>query len=169
LYKVGEQPSSSEIVERRSTFFEPYHRALVGEIERLRSRHAQVVLYDAHAIRSRVPRLFAGLLPVLNIGTYDGKSCDRALCAAVEASCAHPDFDYVVNGRFKGGWTTRHYARPERGVHTLQMELACRGYMDEPAAPDPGNWPPPYEPERAAALARVLGAVLCACLDWSVR
>jgi N-formylglutamate deformylase len=169
LYKVGERPSASEIAERRASFFEPYHGALAAEIERLRAQHSRVVLYDAHSIRSRVPRLFAGVLPVLNIGTFDGKSCDRALSDAVQASCAHPEFDCVVNGRFKGGWTTRHYARPEHGVHTLQMELACRGYMDEPEVPNPGNWPPPYDPERAAALESVLGAVLRACLDWSDR
>jgi N-formylglutamate deformylase len=169
LYKVAEQPSGSEIAERRATFFEPYHSALAAELERLHGQHARVVLYDAHSIRSKVPRLFAGLLPVFNIGTYDAKSCERALSDAAFASCAHPDFDRILNGRFKGGWTTRNYARPEAGVHTLQMELACRGYMDEPDLPNPGNWPPPYDPERAAALKTVLHAVLRACLDWSAR
>ncbi|HKP57314.1 MAG TPA: N-formylglutamate deformylase [Polyangiales bacterium] len=167
LYKVGEQPAPSEVAHRRATFYEPYQRALAAELERLRAQHPRVVLYDAHSIRSHVPRLFEGRLPVFNLGTNGGASCDPALSAAVEQCCVHPEFDRVVNGRFKGGYITRHYARPEAGVHTLQMELACRSYLDEPELLKPGHWPPAYDPARAAALKTVLEAVLRACLDWS--
>ena len=59
-----------------SAYFDPYHAALAGEIARLRARHGAVVLYDAHSIRSRVPRLFDGVLPNFNIGTNGGASCD---------------------------------------------------------------------------------------------
>jgi formiminoglutamase len=74
---------------------------------------------------------------------------------------------FVVNGRFKGGWITRHYGQPERGVHAVQMELACRGYMDEPAVPTPETWPTPYDPERAAPMRAALARLLEAVLLWA--
>src|SRR3546814_2430004 len=101
--------------------------------------HGRVILYDAHSIRSHVPRLFDGDLPQFNIGTNGGTTCAGDLEAAVTAICAASGHSHVVNGRFKGGWTTRHYGRPESGVHAIQMELAMRGYMAEPSVLGEGN------------------------------
>jgi N-formylglutamate deformylase len=127
LYREGRNPDSAEIERRRSDWFDPYHASLRSEIARLRAMHPRVVLYDAHSIRSVVPRLFDGSLPLFNIGTNSGASCDPALTEAVEAIC-RTSGSTAVNGRFKGGWITRHYGRPEDGVHAIQMELAMRGY-----------------------------------------
>jgi formiminoglutamase len=167
LYRTGE-PDAAEIDRRRATYFDPYHAALQAEIARLRARHGRVVLYEAHSIRSAIPRLFDGLLPHFNVGANSGASCAPALTAAVEAACDASGFSRVTDGRFKGGWTTRHYGRPEAGVHAIQMELACRGYMDEP----PGLltsriWPTPYDEARAAPMRAALTRVLTACLDFA--
>ncbi len=167
LYAVGQEPSAAEVLERRARYFDPYHEALAAELERLRARHGRVVLYDAHSIRSRVPRLFDGELAHLNIGTNHGASCSPALKRAVESASDDPSFSRVTDGRFVGGWTTRHYGRPDQEVHAVQMELACRGYLNEPPVPAPGNWPPPFEPERVAPLGAVLQRVLVACLDFA--
>ena len=123
------------------------------------------MFYDAHSIRSRVPRLFEGELPQFNIGTNDGTSCDDALSCTVETLCAHSGNSHIRNGRFKGGWTTRHYGRPQDGVHAIQMELAMRGYMAEPAQPGPDNWPTMIDPE--PAIAPVLRTILNACIDFT--
>lgn len=168
LYPAGQAPDEAEIDRRRAAYFQPYHDALSAEIARLSGLHERVVLYDAHSIRSVVPSLFEGELPNLNIGTNSGLSCDPALARAVEAACDAGPFSRVTNGRFKGGWITRHYGQPERGVHAVQMELACRGYMDDPAeAPAPGVWPAPYRPEQAAPMRAVLSEVLNACLSFA--
>ena len=161
-------PNDHEIAVRREEFFDPYHRALTEQIARLHRTHPKVVLYDAHSIRSVMPRLFDGQLPNFNIGTNDGVTCDPALAAAVEAVCDGSGYSRVTDGRFKGGWTTRHYGDPADGVHAIQMELACRGYMDEPAGPpEHGNWPTPYDPRRAAAMRSILTHILTACLDFA--
>ncbi|WP_298214923.1 N-formylglutamate deformylase [Acidocella sp.] len=157
LYR-GPAPDAAEIARRRALWFTPYHAALRGEIARLRARHARIVLYDCHSIRSRIPRLFAGELPQFNIGTNDGKSCAPALAAGVRDICAASGFSFVVNGRFKGGWITRHYGDPARGVHAIQMELACRGYMDEPAGVTADNWPTPLK--QPAPIQPVLEQIL---------
>ena len=160
-------PDDAEIARRRARWFDPYHAALADELERLRARHGRVVLYDAHSIRSHIPRLFDGELPQFNIGTDNGRTCDPALEAAVAGVCAASGLGHVVNGRFRGGWTTRHYGRPGHGIHAIQMELAIRGYMDEPAAPDEANWPRPWDPARAAGITPILTDILKACLAFA--
>jgi N-formylglutamate deformylase len=159
LYRPGEEPGPAETEERRRTWFEPYHAALAAEVERLRNGHARIILYDCHSIRSFLPRLFPGELPVFNIGTNGGASCDGGLEDTVAAACRESGESLVVNGRFRGGWITRHYGRPQDGVHAIQMELAQRFYMDE---------------ERPAAAAREIAErasarlrrIVAAALDW---
>jgi formiminoglutamase len=167
LYRPNTQPSAAEVEQRLKTWFWPYHNALQAELDRLRAKHERVVVYDAHSIRSRIERLYPGTLPELNLGTSDGLSCDVALERAVQRVIAGSERSWVVNGRFKGGWTTRHYGAPERGVHALQMELACRSYLQEPDATDESNWPALFEPARAAPLQDVLKQVVQACIAFA--
>lgn len=144
LYHAGLEPDDTQILLRRAMYFDPYHEAIAAEIRRLRGLHHAIVLYDCHSIRSEIPRLFQGILPNFNIGTNDDKACDPAITDGVAALCgADPRFTCVVNGRFKGGYITRHYGNPADGINAIQMELACRGYMDEPEIPTPENWPSP--------------------------
>ena len=159
LYREGCEPSEAEIARRRAIYFNPYHAALHAEIEQLRARHRKVVLYDAHSILSRVPRLFPGDLMQFNIGSFDGKSCATVLTDAVSSACSDSQ---IVNGRFKGGWITRHYGAPERGIHAIQMELAMRGYLDEA-----GEWPPRWDADRAAPLQATLEHIITACLNFA--
>ena len=168
LYRDGHTPDTDEIARRKAAWFQPYHDALSGEIARLRSQHANIVLYEAHSIRSRIPRLFDGDLPNFNIGTNSGASCAPAMVAAVEAACDARGFSRVTNGRFKGGYTTRHYGAPPNGVHAIQMELACRGYMADPVEPPtPDTWPSPYDPTFAAPMRAALQTILQSCLDFA--
>ena len=167
LYRSGAAPNAKEVIERRARYFAPYHEAVRSELERLGALHERVVLYDAHSIRSRVPRLFEGELPHLNLGTNRGASCDAELTRAVEAVCAASSFSHVTDGRFVGGWTTRHYGKPQSGIHALQMELACRGYLDEPQQLREDNWPPAYVPARAQPLGELLQRILQTCIDFA--
>ncbi len=167
LYRDGETPSSDEIASRRAAWFDPYHAALKAEVDRLVARHGRVVLYDCHSIRSEIPRLFEGELPVFNLGTKGGLSADPALSRAVAAVVEASGLSFAVNGRFKGGWITRACGDPARGVHALQMELACRGYMREPSKVGPENWPSPYDPSFAEGMRRTLRDVLQSALDWA--
>jgi N-formylglutamate deformylase len=170
LYAGDAAPDPAEIAARRATYFDPYHAAIEAQIERLRRDHPVVVLYDCHSIRSVVPRLFAGVLPNFNIGTYNGASCSIELTSAVEALCESAGLTWVTNGRFKGGYTTRHYGLPERAVHAIQMELACRGYMREPEAGcAPENWPTDYDDEVAAPMRDVLMRIVEACISFATR
>jgi N-formylglutamate deformylase len=154
IWHDGQKPSEDECLSRRETFHAPYHAALLDELARVKAIHGFAVLYDCHSIRSEIPFLFEGVLPVFSIGTNNGATCSVGVERVVsEASHAAQGYDTAVNGRFKGGWTTRHYGRPENGIHAIQMELAQRAYMNE-AAP----WE--YRPDKADRLRDVLRAAL---------
>jgi formiminoglutamase len=168
LYRRGAEPGVDEIDARRTLWFAPYHAALEAQIRRLRAGHPAVVLYDAHAIRSHVPRLFEGELPHFNVGTNGGTSCAAELARTVLEACEAEGFSRILDGRFKGGWTTRRYGRPSDGVHAIQMELACRAYLDEPDGPLAQDaWPPPWDGGRAAPCQAVLRRVLTTCLQFA--
>ena len=156
----GAPPTEREIEARRRTYFGPYHARLAAEIERVRARHGFAVLLDGHSIRREVPRFFAGRLPDLNLGTAGGTSCDAEIEAlAVAVLGQSRDFSHVVNGRFQGGYVTRHFGRPGQRVHALQLEMAQDCYMDEGA-------PRVYDPARAQALAVVLERLVIALSEW---
>jgi N-formylglutamate deformylase len=159
LYLPGEAPDAAECDERRERFWRPYHEALRAELERLRARHGQVVLWDAHSICSELPRFFEGKLPDLNLGTADGRACAPAVQAAAEAPMkAQGDYTHVSNGRFKGGWITRHYGAPGSGVHALQLELCQCTYMDEIA-------PFAYRTDLAARVQPLLRQMVAAAVE----
>jgi len=157
IYRDGQQPDGSEVAERRQMFWQPYHDALVDELDRLRSAHGRVVLWEAHSIRGQCPFLFDGPLPDFNIGTADGHSCNAQRQARIAAClAAQSTYSWVANGRFKGGYITRHYGQPDAGVDAVQLELAQRNYMDE----DSFAW----LPERAARLQASIRELLVAAL-----
>jgi formiminoglutamase len=154
IWQAGAEPDTAETARRLAAFHAPYHAALRAEVERVHARHGVAVLYDCHSIRSAIPWMFEGPLPDFNIGTNLGASCAPGLEQDVLGICAASGRSHVLNGRFRGGWTTRHYGEPERGVHAIQMELAqsCYLALEEP--------PFTLSPPRVAVLRPVLAAIL---------
>jgi formiminoglutamase len=148
-------PGADEIEARRAAFHAPYHAALAAELARVQAAHGVAILYDCHSIRSRIPFLFEGVLADFNIGTADGAACAPVLARTVYDLCqAAEGFTTVLNGRFKGGWTTRHYGRPARGWHAVQMELAQSTYLETEAPPFA------YDEGKARRLRPVLSRIL---------
>jgi N-formylglutamate deformylase len=157
VYLPGAEPDADEVRARVRTYWQPYHDALSGELARLRAAHGRVVLWEGHSIRSEVPFLFEGRLPDFNLGTAGGASCSPALQQRLEAVlAARHDYRWVANGRFKGGYITRHYGAPADGIDAVQLELAQSTYLDEAAAA--------WDDARAEAVAPVLRALLDAAL-----
>lgn len=152
IWTEGQEPSADEVLSRRAAFHAPYHAALTDEIARVKARHGTAILYDCHSIRSEIPFLFEGLLPLFSIGTNDGATCAPGIAGAAATACAGQS--HVLDGRFKGGWTTRHYGQPETGTHAIQMELAQRAYLAAETAP----WA--YDPARAEPTRATLRTIL---------
>ena len=133
VYLDGEAPSPDEVATRVDRYWRPYHGALRDELARLRAAHGRVTLWEGHSIKgSDLPFLFPGRLPDLNLGTAGGMSCSPALQQRLEAVLAGQSrYDWVANGRFKGGYITRHYGDPANGIDAVQLEISQRIYMDE--------------------------------------
>lgn len=158
VYRDGQAPDAAEVRARVATYWRPYHAALREELDRLHAAHGRVVLWDGHSIRGEVPFLFDGRLPDLNLGTAGGASCAPALQARLEGLlAAQRDYDWVANGRFRGGYITRHYADPARGIDAVQLETSQRAYMDEDSFA--------MREDRAAALQQLLRRLLEAAIE----
>jgi len=159
LYHLGAEPDLTERECRRATYWQPYHAALQVELQRLKALHGYALLWDAHSIRSEIPWLFEGCLPDLSIGTASGASSDAAIIDAVMQVCIHhPEVTAVANGRFKGGYITRHYGRPDSDLHAIQLEMCQNLYMQETA-------PYAYIPERAASIQPILMKMVASALQ----
>jgi N-formylglutamate amidohydrolase len=143
---------SIDIDDRVQRYWRPYHDRISATLANFRESHGYALLWDAHSIASRIPALFDGELPVLNIGTWDGRSCDQKLSNAVVRVAEASPYDVVLNARFKGGYITRNYGNPAENVHALQLELAQRAYMDEATSA--------YEKSKASQLRDTLSAML---------
>ncbi|AOH36364.1 N-formylglutamate deformylase [Luteimonas sp. JM171] len=157
VYRQGQEPAAEEIQARVDRFWRPYHEALRAELDRLKQQHGRVVLWEGHSIRGELPFLFEGRLPDLNLGTAGGASCSPALQERLESVLASQDrYDFVVNGRFKGGHITRHYGDPAGGIEAVQMETSQRTYMDEESF----AWDEGRATAMQAVLRRLLESVL---------
>jgi len=155
IWNEGKEPDAADIAYRLETFHAPYHAALAAEIERVKAIHGIAILYDCHSIRSHIPFLFEGKLPDFNIGTDMGRTCDPAIeRIAVDVTAAAEGYDSILNGRFKGGWTTRHYGKPEAGMHAIQMELAQSTHLASEVPPFA------YDAQKAERLRNHLKTIL---------
>ncbi len=160
LFQDGAEPSADERARYLRDIWTPYHRALAAELARLKREFGYALLFDAHSIRSRVPRLFDGRLPDFNLGTFGNASCAPSMAARLQAVCAGAEgYSHVLNGRFKGGHITRHYGRPAEDVHAVQLELAQCTYMTE-------SEPFAYREDLAAPTRRILRQLLEELLAW---
>ena len=156
IYRDGGSVSDAERRQRTAAYWAPYHEMLRSLLDERTKKYGVAVLWDAHSIASRVPSLFDGQLPELNVGTNNGASCDRRLVAGLIGAAEASPYSVVVDGRFRGGYITRHYGQPQQRVHAVQLELAQRCYMRE----EDGKFDVP----RASRLVAVLSAMMQACV-----
>lgn len=157
VYLPGQAPSEDEVRARVDTYWRPYHAALRGELDRIRAAHGRAVLWEGHSIKGELPFLFDGRLPDFNLGTANGASCSPGLRQRLEGVLSsQPQYDWVHNGRFKGGHITRHYGDPANGIDAVQLEISQRIYMDEDTFA--------YDEAKAADAQRVIRTLLEAVL-----
>jgi N-formylglutamate deformylase len=159
LYLPGQAPGPQERLRRRALYWQPYHTALAAELQRIKAAHGYALLWDAHSIRSQISWLFEGTLPGLNVGTANGASAHDAIASAVMQACAaQKEVSHVLNGRFKGGYITRHYGAPANRVHAVQLEMCQHLYMQESA-------PFAYDAAKASDIQPLLNALLQAAVS----
>lgn len=160
VYQANRRPDEQEETFRLQQYWQPYHEQLQSALDAIKQRFGFAILLDAHSIRTEVPLLFDGKLPDLNLGSYCGASADPGLISACFASLdGNSGYSAVLDGRFQGGYITRHYGRPQENVHALQLEMAQRIYMSEQ--------PPVYDAELAKQVSVVLRDLVSTLIQWS--
>lgn len=158
VYRNGE-PDADAVRARVKQYWWPYHHAIQRELDRLRQQFGYAILFDAHSIRSHVPRLFAGNLPDLNLGSFDGQSAAAGLLKVATAVLGNQHrYSHTLDGRFKGGYITRHYGQPDQHIHALQLEMSQTVYMHED--------PPEYDHDAAARAGKLLKTLLLELISW---
>ncbi len=161
IYRGGQEPDDAEITARRDVYWRPYHDTVARELARLHARFGVAILWDGHSIVSEAPRFFQGRLPDFNLGTGKGATADSGLTTRImDVLGGAEGFTAILNGRFTGGYITRHYGQPGSGVHALQLEMAEIAYMSEKPS---FTW----EPDRARRLTDVLGRVVRMLIEWA--
>lgn len=161
LYRTGSGPNEEQIRQRCAAYWAPYHATLGAELQRMRQEHGIAMLWDAHSICSEVPRFFEGRLPDFNLGTAAGASCGPGLAEQLLAAASSAaSYSLALNGRFKGGYITRHYGRPAENIHAVQLELSQRTYMEE-------SFPYRFDPALAGAVRPALRGFLEVMLAWA--
>ncbi|UVN44813.1 N-formylglutamate deformylase [Pseudomonas mosselii] len=161
LFKEALEPSGEQRQQYLEQIWRPYHNTVRTELERLHDQFGYALLWDAHSIRSLIPHLFDGKLPDFNLGTFNGASCDLQLAERLQRVCGEfADYTHVLNGRFKGGYITRHYGNPTKHIHAVQLELAQSTYMEEVE-------PFTYREDLAQPTQVALRRLLEATLQWA--
>ena len=153
----------AEAVQRINRCYRPYHAALSRLIENTRRRFGICLLLDCHSMPSAVGLMGEeeGGLPVdIVLGDCHGRASDPAVVALAERCLTECGYRVVRNAPYAGGYTTRHYGRPDNAVHALQIEINRSLYMNEPTLTRRDTLPRIAE-DMARLVAR-LGAA-----DWS--
>lgn len=132
---VMDKPMTKRAFKKRlERFYHPYHKVLREEIDRVRSEFGFCVLIDGHSMPSMgrkghkdTGHRRAEIVP----GDINGEACDTTVRWTIEEHFRDAGFSVRSNEPYKGGWITRHYGRPDRGVHAIQIEVRRDIYMNE--------------------------------------
>lgn len=114
---------------RLDAIYDRYHHALQDQIERLKSDWSDIVIIDCHSMPSRQPGKSS--MPDIVLGDRFGSSCSSKLTSIVERRLRREGLSVTRNAPYAGGYTTRRYGRPRRGIHVLQIEINRGLYMNE--------------------------------------
>jgi len=162
IYQDGEEPGPTEIEQRLLLFYAPFHKALRQQVDRLFRQHRQVIIVDCQSMRSHIKGVTDKGLPLVSIGTNDGASCDPDLRNTLVGSFrGQQGYTVGVDEQTHGGFVTRSFGKPDRGLHAMTLLLAQRAYLRHES--------PPFEPDktRITRLRAVLADSMSRLIDWT--
>ncbi|MEQ9402770.1 MAG: N-formylglutamate amidohydrolase [Cyclobacteriaceae bacterium] len=132
LYSDKEsEPDEKEKKRRLENYYWPYYRKIEELIKERKEQSGKVLLWDAHSIRHLVSTIQKGPFPDMILGNNDEKTAHPDLIKTALENLRSDSFEVNHNSPFKGGHITRFFGNPEKGVHTLQLEMNKILYMDD--------------------------------------
>lgn len=124
----------SEYLRRVDSYWKSYHQALDGELQRLRWRFGQVVLWSAHSMECHPAGARVRTMPDLCFGTANGESCDSRLMAELLRLTATGHFSILLNQCIREGYATQRYGKPSLGIQVVQLGLSQKLSLGEAAS-----------------------------------
>lgn len=126
---------------RIERYWQPYHAALAGLMQRQHARFGQVLLADIHSMPHEAlsgHALRGQPRPQVILGDRYGAACDSALLDQVERVFRQAGLVVARNTPFAGAYIAQRYGQPSRGMNVIQIEIDRRLYLDEArVAPGP--------------------------------
>lgn len=130
IYKAGKEPDQAEVKRRLATYYWPYYNAITDLLNQRIKEFGNVILWDAHSIREHVPTIRTEKFPQMILGNADETSADKnVISIALEE--LQKDYQVNHNNPFKGGYITRYFGDPSKGIHALQLERNKNLYMND--------------------------------------
>ena len=117
--------SLKQLDERLSQAHRPYHEAIEAQLGLLIDRFGCALLLDCHSM----PPPPAGVPPIV-FGDCRGRTADPWISVDAMGISRRSGFDAGLNDPFAGGHVIERHARPENGVHAIQLEIDRSCYLD---------------------------------------
>ena len=111
-------------------YYDPFHKSLNKQIMYLNNTFGFCYHIDLHTMPSKALLNFKKE-PDIVLGDNFGKSCSIELISYFQNVFQENGFTVEVNNPYAGGFITRNYGNPSKGVHTIQIEINRKIYMDE--------------------------------------
>lgn len=125
--------SAADITNRIENYWRPYHECLAAMIERNIAQFGVCFHLDCHS-----------MMPVGNelapdpgcdradfvLGDLDGTSCEPGFTRLVAETLEALGYSVAINDPYKGALIVERYGAPEKGVHSLQIEINRKLYMN---------------------------------------
>ncbi|WP_255573759.1 N-formylglutamate amidohydrolase [Erythrobacter sp. SCSIO 43205] len=148
--------SHNELARRIEQIHRPYHEFLEKELARIRDAWGAALLIDLHSMPPLRRRAPGEAVPRIVIGDRYGASCDHILAAHAFRYLDEAGQVAAHNRPYSGGYVLDRHARPNQGIHAIQIELCRTTYLDASLC-EPSSRVGPLA-QMLAGLVRILGA-----------
>jgi N-formylglutamate amidohydrolase len=142
---------ADEVAARIIADHRPYHATLADTLAAARARFGVAVLLDVHSMPSLGPR---GGDAAIVLGDRFGRSAAARYVHRIEAEIVAAGLPHALNTPYAGGHILDRHARPEKGIHAIQIEIDRARYLDRR-----GDQPGPGFEAMADLLRRMIAAV----------
>ena len=112
------------------TFYDPFHLSIQTQIEALLSKFGVCYHFDLHSMPQRAVKNMKKI-PDIVLGDNFRKSCSLELINYIKDQFEKHGLIVSINQPYAGGFITRNYGNPSKGIETIQIEVNRSLYMDE--------------------------------------
>lgn len=130
---AGKMPLA-EAEARIESYWRPYHAQLQTLLDESREIFGRAILIDCHSMPHEAVKHVAraGLSrPEIVLGDRFGASAETEIVDRIDEIFTHAGLRVARNAPFAGAYVTRHYGRPARKQHAVQIEIDRALYLDE--------------------------------------